>query len=318
MPALATDRVALCRRVREVWNSIPGKPYGAVAELWAEDALIALAAQSESTAGLTLRVRRLAWQGDALFVERERDGRKLRIRQSLPNQANGALWLSLVGEAEIESPPRDSRPTLPQEIAVYRWSPPLEDAVERAMLETLIADVKKEIGVVRLQDAEFIIDVGFGVQNRDGYETVIDPLERALRGLGVANLAVGGSRKATEELHLLPLDRQIGQSGVSVNPRVLLAIGVSGAPQHLQYIGPRATVVAFNRDPEAPLMILNHRQPRPRVFPVVGDLFKTVPEFTAVLKQEQGGRSLETTAASIAEEKVPPPLVIEITEKKHP
>src|SRR5207248_6937929 len=134
-------------------------------------------------------------------------------------------------------------------------------------------------------DAEFIIDVGYGVANRDGYEEVIDPLEQALRRLGVRGLMVGGSRKVTEELHLLPNDRQIGQSGVSVNPRVLLAIGVSGAPQHLNYIGPRATVIAFNRDPEAPLMTLNQRQARPKVYPVIGDLFETVPAFTAALEE---------------------------------
>ena len=98
---------------------------------------------------------------------------------------------------------------------------------------------------------------------------------------------VGGSRKVTEELHLLPVDRQIGQSGVSVDPKILLAICVSGAPQHLNYIGPRATVIAFNRDPEAPLLTLNQRQPRPRVYPVLGDLFETVPAFVACLRQEQ-------------------------------
>src|SRR5262249_51522645 len=82
---------------------------------------------------------------------------------------------------------------------------------------------------------------------------------------------------------------QIGQSGVSVQPRVLLAIGISGAPQHIQYIGPRATIVAFNRDPEAPIMTLNQRQPRPRVYPVVGDLFETVPQLIAAIRREQAG-----------------------------
>src|SRR5207245_10166728 len=94
------------------------------------------------------------------------------------------------------------------------------------------------------------------------------------------------SRKVTKELHLLPADRQIGQSGVSVNPQILLAIGISGAPQHLNYISPRATILAFNRDPESPIMTLNQRQPRPRVFPIVGDLFETVPAFTTALQQE--------------------------------
>jgi electron transfer flavoprotein alpha subunit len=94
----------------------------------------------------------------------------------------------------------------------------------------------------------------------------------------------------TEELRLLPPDRQIGQSGVSVRPRLLLAIGVSGAPQHLNYIGPGTIVLAFNRDPEAPIMTLNQRQARPRVFPVVGDLFETVPALTAALRRDAGGR----------------------------
>jgi len=138
-----------------------------------------------------------------------------------------------------------------------------------------------------LADADFIVDVGYGVGNQDGYEAVVEPLLQTLQELGVRRLVVGGSRKVTEELHLLPADRQIGQSGVSVNPQILLAIGISGAPQHLNYIGTRATIVAFNRDPEAPIMTLNQRQPRPRVFPVVGDLFQTVPSLSAALKQDQ-------------------------------
>jgi electron transfer flavoprotein alpha subunit len=44
--------------------------------------------------------------------------------------------------------------------------------------------------------------------------------------------------------------------------------------------------LAFNRDPEAPLMTLNQRQPRPRVFPIVGDIFETVPAFIAALRNE--------------------------------
>jgi len=150
-----------------------------------------------------------------------------------------------------------------------------------------LQELKKDTGIVRLSDAEFIIDVGFGVGNRDGFEAVIEPLERELRQLGVPGLTVGGSRKVTEELHLLPADRQIGQSGVSVNPRILLAIGISGAPQHLNYIGPRATIIAFNRDPEAPLLTLNQRQAKPKVYPVIGDLFETVPALIACLGEER-------------------------------
>jgi electron transfer flavoprotein alpha subunit len=168
-------------------------------------------------------------------------------------------------------------------LLIETWSPRVERVFGAAEMERLLAEVSAETGVESLSEADFIIDVGYGIGNRDGYEEVILPLERALHAAGVANIAIGGSRKVTEELHVLPVDRQIGQSGVSVNPRILLAIGISGAPQHLSYIGQRATIIAFNRDPEAPLMTLNQRQPRPRVFSVVGDLFVTVPAFTAAL-----------------------------------
>jgi electron transfer flavoprotein alpha subunit len=168
---------------------------------------------------------------------------------------------------------------------VWRWRPRLERFYGRDDIQRLLQDLQTEMGLTRLADADFIIDVGFGVANRDGYEAVIEPLEQALRELGVRNLAIGGSRKVTEELRLLPGDRQIGQSGISVQPKVLLAIGVSGAPQHLDYIGSQATILAFNRDPEAPIMTLGRRKPRPRVYPVVGDLFETVPALIAALRQ---------------------------------
>jgi electron transfer flavoprotein alpha subunit len=201
-------------------------------------------------------------------------------------------WISLTSEAEIRE---DGEVVLsakgPEpEVRVQRWvpRPGLNSQVSGWQQETgrLLDKVKREIGVARLADADFIVDVGFGVGNRDGFEAVIEPLQQALRELGVRNLAVGGSRKVTEELHLLPADRQIGQSGVCVNPQILLAIGISGAPQHLNYIGSRATILAFNCDPEAPLMTLNQRQSRPRVFPIVGDLFETVPAFIAALRNE--------------------------------
>jgi electron transfer flavoprotein alpha subunit len=170
---------------------------------------------------------------------------------------------------------------------VQRWSPRLERFYGRADIQQLLQDVQAETGIPRLADAEFIIDVGFGVGNRDRYEEVIEPLEEALHELGVRNLTIGGSRKVTEELHLLSPDRQIGQSGVSVAPRLLLAIGISGAPQHVNYIGAGTVILAFNRDPEAPLMTLNRRQPRPRVFPVIGDLMETVPSLIAALHQQR-------------------------------
>ena len=208
-------------------------------------------------------------------------------------------FVSLAGELELS----DNRSVVAgrlqpfkvgelREGPVWRWRPRLERFYGRDDIRRLLQEVQAEAGITRLADAEFIVDVGFGVGNRDGYEEVIEPLRQALQELGVRRLAIGGSRKVTEELRLLPADRQIGQSGVSVQPRILLAIGVSGAPQHLDYIGAQATIIAFNRDLEAPIMTLNRRRPKPKVFPVIGDLFETVPALTRALRQDAAATAL--------------------------
>jgi electron transfer flavoprotein alpha subunit len=297
------------RLLRACWPAEGPQPRMIVGESWAESAFVALAARSGPGAMAAERVRRVAFEGDHVLLETGRARGKLRVLQSVESGRESTCWVTLAAEAEIS----DNRSALMsrlkpfsagalQEGHVQRWTPALDRVRGSADMQRLLQEVKTAAGVDNLSEAEFIIDVGFGVGNRDGYEAVIDPLEKTLRVLGVRNLVIGGSRKVTEELHLLPADRQIGQSGVSVSPRLLLAIGISGAPQHLNYIGPGAVIVAFNRDPEAPLMTLNRRQARPRVFPVVGDLFETVPALIEALRRERGGeaRAAEAPAEALA------------------
>ncbi len=135
-----------------------------------------------------------------------------------------------------------------------------------------------------IADADFIIDVGYAVRNKENFDLIVGPLKKRLEEMGVKNVMIGGTRKVVEELKLLAPNQQIGQTGTPVNPRVIISIGVSGAPQHIDYIGERATIIAFNKDPNAPLMTLNTRRARPKVVPIVGDLYETVPQFMAALK----------------------------------
>jgi electron transfer flavoprotein alpha subunit len=135
-----------------------------------------------------------------------------------------------------------------------------------------------------IADAEFIIDVGYALRNKENFDLIIGPLKRRLEELGVKDIMIGGTRKVVEELKLLGPTQQIGQTGTSVNPKIIISIGVSGAPQHIDYIGDRATIIAFNKDVNAPLMTLNKRRAHPKVVPIVGDLYETVPQFIASLK----------------------------------
>ncbi|HEV3443977.1 MAG TPA: FAD-binding protein, partial [Gemmataceae bacterium] len=269
------------RMLSDCWALLTSQPRLVVGGPWAEDLLVSLSRKGDRADPAVLRVRRLDLEEDRLIVETARNRGRLRMRQFLPEEQGITCWLCLTAEAELDAPPAPARLST----GVQRWRPRPGGVYGRDDLQRLLGDLKQATGLVSLADADFIIDVGFGIRNRDGYETVIEPLERALRALGVSRVAIGGSRKVTDELHLLPPDRQIGQSGVSVNPQIILAIGISGAPQHLNYISARAVILAFNRDPQAPIITLNQRQPRPRVYAIVGDLFEMVPAFTTALQQ---------------------------------
>jgi alkylation response protein AidB-like acyl-CoA dehydrogenase/flavin-dependent dehydrogenase/electron transfer flavoprotein alpha subunit/ferredoxin-like protein FixX len=127
-----------------------------------------------------------------------------------------------------------------------------------------------------LSQADVIIDLGYGIRDNSGYE-LAQELKKKLEAMGLAPM-FGATRKVTQDLKLLPLDAQIGQTGVRVNPRLIIALGISGAPQHVDYLGTRAEILCFNKDTEAPLMKFNQTLPFPRVHPIAGDLFVTVRE----------------------------------------
>jgi electron transfer flavoprotein alpha subunit len=294
LPAREASAAFHAQLLRECWQAA-GLPIPiAVAEPWALPVFEGLAGPRLPAAVVAGGVCQIDFHGDHAVLATSRQRGKVLARQVIAAGAQVPSFVTLAAEVRVS----DNRSVLAGRLKpfkadalhdgrVCRWQPKLERFYGRDDIQRLLQAVREDAGLIRLSDADFIIDVGFGVGNRDGYEAVIEPLAQVLRQLGVRGLAIGGSRKVTEELHLLPADRQIGQSGVSVRPRILLAIGISGAPQHLDYIGGQASIIAFNRDPEAPLMTLGRRQPRPRVYPVVGDLFQTVPALTAALRQER-------------------------------
>jgi alkylation response protein AidB-like acyl-CoA dehydrogenase/flavin-dependent dehydrogenase/electron transfer flavoprotein alpha subunit/ferredoxin-like protein FixX len=144
----------------------------------------------------------------------------------------------------------------------------------------------RRVDLSALTEAPVIIDVGYGIGNAEGIEAVVPHLKEALEGAGLGPVAIGATRKVTQDLKLLPVDRQIGQTGVSVKPRLLIALGVSGAPQHMDWIARDATIIAFNNDPGAPIMSWNESHASPRVYAVAGDLFKTIPAFCETLIQQ--------------------------------
>ena len=134
-----------------------------------------------------------------------------------------------------------------------------------------------------LATARLVLDIGLGIGDDARYHQWVPPLASALRGLSGRDVALGATRKITQELKLLPMQQQIGQTGIGVAPELLFALGISGAPQHMSWIDPKAVVIAINRDATAPIFTWHKQNAGPRVIACVGDLQVWLPELTRLL-----------------------------------
>ncbi|HKC62710.1 MAG TPA: electron transfer flavoprotein subunit alpha/FixB family protein [Pyrinomonadaceae bacterium] len=126
---------------------------------------------------------------------------------------------------------------------------------------------------VDLTKADIIVAVGRGIKSKDNL-ALAEQLAAALGG------DLAASRPICDA-EWLPIDRQIGSSGQTVAPKLYIALGISGAIQHLVGMKNSGTIVAINKDPEAPIFDIAD-------YGIIGDLFEAVPVLTEEIKKLKG------------------------------
>ncbi|MDP4264820.1 MAG: electron transfer flavoprotein subunit alpha/FixB family protein [Bacteroidota bacterium] len=133
-----------------------------------------------------------------------------------------------------------------------------------------ITNITKASGEVPLTEAEIVVSAGRGLKGPENWG-MVEELAHVLHA------ALACSRPVADA-HWRPHNEHVGQTGIAIAPNLYIAIGISGAIQHLAGVNRSKVIVVINKDPEAPFF-------KAADYGIVGDAFEVVPKFTTAIKK---------------------------------
>lgn len=201
-------------------------------------------------------------EGDRVIVMSRLCGGKLQAQ--IEPQAGMAIVLMMPGIGHRELGMRDEVPPFevrPAPVALEPLPVHFKELVEPQMED------------IDVRNIPVLVAAGRGIQSKDNLAGLQD-LAKELGG------AVCATRPVVDQ-GWMPRSRQVGRSGMTVKPRLYLALGISGAPEHTEGMKGSGLIIAVNRDPEAPIFDVAH-------YGATVDLLELVPVLTAKIKEAKG------------------------------
>ena len=206
---------------------------------------------------------------DVTYLKQEHHQLLLQIRPAFGGNIiatiitpDARVQMATVREGVMELTPL-STPN-PSRLVQVPFAPqPVDDLVE-------IIERHREESRVNLKGANIIVSGGYGMGSRENFQ-LIHELAHVLGG------EVAGSRAAVDA-GFLPRERQVGQTGTTVRPKLYIACGISGAIQHRAGMQESNKIVAINSDPDAPIFDIAH-------YGIFGDAVEVIPKLIEVYKQ---------------------------------
>jgi electron transfer flavoprotein alpha subunit len=136
--------------------------------------------------------------------------------------------------------------------------------------KTMVKEIVKAADKVSLPEAEIVVSGGRGLKGPENWG-MIEELATLLGGATACS-------KPVSDAHWRPHSEHVGQTGIAVSPNLYIAIGISGAIQHLAGVSSSKTIVVINKDPEAPFF-------KAADYGIVGDAFEVVPKLIEAMKE---------------------------------
>ena len=136
-----------------------------------------------------------------------------------------------------------------------------------------VTSITKASGEVPLTEAEIVVSAGRGLKGPENWG-MVEELAKTLH-------AATACSRPVADAHWRPHNEHVGQTGFAIAPNLYIAIGISGAIQHLAGVNRSKVIVVINKDPEAPFF-------KAADYGIVGDAFEIVPKMTEAIKKLKG------------------------------